>query len=42
MGEAGRQVALSEYTIASYADRIEAVYRRLVDAHRQHRDVELA
>jgi glycosyltransferase involved in cell wall biosynthesis len=42
MGEAGRQVALSEYTIAGYVDRIEAIYRRLADAHRQHRDVELA
>jgi glycosyltransferase involved in cell wall biosynthesis len=37
MGEAGRRIALSEYTIRACADRFEALYRRLVDQHDRRR-----
>ena len=34
LGAAGREVALAQYTIAAYADRMEAIYDRLVRQYR--------
>lgn len=33
MGETGRQVALAEYSIQSYADRFVALYSRVMESH---------